>query len=391
MERSLWTCAAVLAVLIAVGLGGLVLRGGVPRTITGQPDEPVASATVSPCTVTVQPGESIQAAIDAGPAGAVICLGPGEWVENLRIEKSLSIRGEDPSVTTVAGNVEYGNVIDVHGLGEEEIVVVLSGLGVAHGNVRYGGGILVDGRAQTTISRCDVSGGHYNAVSLFDFARSRIDDSTFSGNFFNILLKNSSQAVIAGCDISQNTVGINLQETAAATIEDCDISGNSTGVYLVFSANATITDCTVSENDATGLAVEYDAQAAITDCDISRNGSFGIKLWDHARAVISSCTISGNGAIGIALAESSQAEIVNNVILGNGDFGVSLGEPPCAASNVALNAVFDGRVAGAGNAIPGQSEPDANMLGAVCPAPTLNFLMTPEGGELDRRPTPTGE
>jgi len=42
------------------------------------------------CTVIVQPGESIQAAIDQAQEGDVICLAEGTWVENVKIEKSLT-------------------------------------------------------------------------------------------------------------------------------------------------------------------------------------------------------------------------------------------------------------------------------------------------------------
>ena len=45
-------------------------------------------------TITVQPGESIQAAIDKAPAGAVICLSAGVWEENIKIERSLTLRAQ---------------------------------------------------------------------------------------------------------------------------------------------------------------------------------------------------------------------------------------------------------------------------------------------------------
>jgi hypothetical protein len=41
---------------------------------------------------------------------------------------------------------------------------------------------------------------------------------------------------------------------------------------------------------------------------------------------------------------------------------------------------FTGHVAGGGNNIPGPDAPDGNKVGAVCPSPELDFLMTEEGG-----------
>ncbi|MBC7170691.1 SUMF1/EgtB/PvdO family nonheme iron enzyme, partial [Candidatus Bipolaricaulota bacterium] len=57
------------------------------------------------CSVTVYPGESIQSAIDAVSAGAVICLAEGSWQENLTITKDdLILRGQGPSRTIVIGS-----------------------------------------------------------------------------------------------------------------------------------------------------------------------------------------------------------------------------------------------------------------------------------------------
>jgi pectin methylesterase-like acyl-CoA thioesterase len=55
----------------------------------------VAFAEQTPsCQVFVQPGESIQAAIDAALEGAVICLAAGEWQEDIAITKSLTLMGQ---------------------------------------------------------------------------------------------------------------------------------------------------------------------------------------------------------------------------------------------------------------------------------------------------------
>jgi len=46
--------------------------------------------------------------------------------------------------------------------------------------------------------------------------------------------------------------------------------------------------------------------------------------------------------------------------------------------------IFRGYVTGHGNVIPGPSDPDGNELEAVC-VDELNFLISEEGEELDRR------
>ena len=54
----------------------------------------LAAAEETPtCNVELEPGESIQVAIDAAPDGALICLTEGRWDENIRIGKSLTLRG----------------------------------------------------------------------------------------------------------------------------------------------------------------------------------------------------------------------------------------------------------------------------------------------------------
>ncbi len=59
------------------------------------------------CTIAVQPDESIQAAIDRAPDGAVICLPAGSWAENIVIDKNLTLRSEPGSAVTAVHMVEF--------------------------------------------------------------------------------------------------------------------------------------------------------------------------------------------------------------------------------------------------------------------------------------------
>lgn len=64
------------------------------------------------CTVTVQPGQSIQEAIDRASEGAVICISADNfpYMEHLTITKSLTLRGAGPEETILKASANGGLV-----------------------------------------------------------------------------------------------------------------------------------------------------------------------------------------------------------------------------------------------------------------------------------------
>ncbi len=316
MSRSLNGCASVMVVVVLLGVGLLAQ---------------------DPCTITVQPGESIQAAIDAAPEGAVICLVEGEWSENLTIGKDLTLRTEGPARAVIRGKERDQAVVGINTPGSGEAVRVkvenITILGAR--GVNQGFGILAE------------------SSSFLE-----IEGSTIAGNdAAGIWLSDTAQAMVTDCTIYGNHTGISFGHAAQAWIANCALSGNYDGIMLWGSGQATITHCTVSENWGTGIWLGDDAQAKITDCTVSENGGTGIRFW-----------------------ASAQATIEGNRISSNGHFGVALDERPCLDRSDA----FTGYLIGKGNVIAGPSADDRRAEAAVCPD-ELAFLMTEEGGELDRR------
>jgi parallel beta-helix repeat protein len=269
------------------------------------------------CTVTVQPGQSIQAAIAGAQEGAVICLGEGSWQENLKIEKSLTLRGQGAQKTVIDGIQEGYPVVWV--VGVQPIEVKLEGL--------------------------EVTG---------------------------------AEGECADWPICAS--GVLIQGTARAEITNSTISGNRRdGIVLVGSAQAEITGSTISENGFAGIGLGGTAQAEITNSTISGNRGIGIDLWDSARAEITTSTISDNGADGILLLEKAILRLTESHLLRNQGYGVSAHLPGCVEDSQS-ELRFTGEVSGRGNTIPGPAEPEGNKKGAVCPA-ELAFLMTKEGGK----------
>jgi parallel beta-helix repeat protein len=297
-----------------------------------------------PCTITVQPGQSIQEVISEAPEGAAICLASGDWQEHLDIGKSVTLRGVGS--TQVIGRNAGVPVIHIQNPGEKEIFVTLAGLTVT-GGTGDGGGLLIQGTARVTIINC-----------------------AFVANETGIGVLDSARATITDCTVLENKFGIQLWGSSQATITNSTVSGSTDyGIVLVNSARATLTGCILHNNEF-GVCISHSSQATITGCTVLGN-KYGIAVLGWTQTAITSCSVLEN-EYGILIGESAKTTINTNMILGSRTYGISLWAPPCDGGPV-----YAGLVIGGGNRI----------RGAVCPE-TLGFLMTEEGGELDKRPTP---
>ncbi len=242
MNRSRWCCVGIVALVFIAGLGALA----------------------EPCTITVQPGESIQEAIDAASPGDVICLAEGEWEENLVIEKSLTLRAAEiqPEPQAVITSAREGwPVILIRS--EEPLEVTVQGLMITGASgpcfqlepepiCAYG--IYVHGKATATIEGNTIS-GNWNGIRMYDSSQATIENNVISGNNrHSIQMEDSSQVTIGGNTISDNRHGMRMSGSSQATIENNTISDNERdGIWMEDSSQATIEDNTVSDNRLSGI------------------------------------------------------------------------------------------------------------------------------------------
>lgn len=419
---------------VALGLSAAVLSG----CLGGCPPPPLCA-----CTVWVRPGESIQAAVDAAPEGAVICLEAGEWIESVSITKSLTLRGAreaggcltpsggGPATTTIRGlGGELSSVLAITPPESSAITVLIAGLTIqVVGTSGTGVGCLAleKGTSLVIIEDCTILGGMYGVFSTVDihiagctisdhsrggiilelYAVARIIACTLSLNRSYpgaIALEAWSQAIIHNCTIFSNSSGISLYGDNQALITDCTISDNGFGVSLSGFSRATITDCTVSGSTLwEGIGVMGYAQLNAARCTISANAGGGIfaATWDEPQKVqiaVAECTIRENSMGGLALYGNTEATITGCTILENQN-GVEIADTSWVAitGNVIQNnnlgvalveqPCFDWALPEmpfAGYVTGKRNTITGNPEGNVCP-PELSFLTTAAGGELDRR------
>ncbi len=243
--------------------------GTVKPTATPTPSTPGGSITVcaSGCTHT-----TIQAAVNAAPAGATIAIRAGTYTENVTIGKSLTLVGAGPESTEIDGG-GTGPVLVVGGGGDPKVTLrdlalvrgqgvhtegdlTLNKVRVAFNTGLDAGGIRAHGEAITvTIVDSEITGnvsleGDGGGISAFDEVQVNVTRSLIAGNSAfggngdgyggAINLEDDSELTLTDSTVISNEAqfggGVALRGASDAVIEHSTISGNRAnrggGVYL---------------------------------------------------------------------------------------------------------------------------------------------------------------
>jgi parallel beta-helix repeat protein len=345
MENGILRRSIVLGIIIL-----FVGAGVIPSTI-GTKEEKTGFTNISS-------RGYIQGLIDNATDGDTIYIPSGTYYENIVIDKSINLVGEDQNTTIIdgsgIGDVVYvsANWVNISGftIRNGGDVWEDAGIDIYSNHITLMDNIIVNNRGginnrydNNTISYNIISNNHYG-IDLYGSSSNISDNSFFFDGLYiyygahqnhvtnnivnnkplvyledesNIVIDDSGQIVLINCD--------NI------TIQYQNLSNTDVGIQLLDSDNCFILENTISSNDFWGLCLDSSNSNTITSNNISYNGFYseiggsGIDLRDSISNTISGNTISFNVGSGVYGGYDSNT-ITGNNILYNGGCGINLGE-----------------------------------------------------------------
>ena len=229
---------------------------------------------------------SIQDAIDDSNSGDTVFVYTGDYIDNIIINKSITLLGINRSNTKISGSKGIFSIL----IKSQEITI--SGFTIQNSNV----GIFIP---DSKFGSCNIS------------------NNIIKNNYEGIRITNSSNNNICGNTIKHNSnIGIVFYNSKNNVISDNTLINNKKAIYLGkwssynFISNNNLTNYTY------GIHLDYSFNNIITK-NIIRNGDYGTYLTSSKSNNITKNYIEYNKQSGIYLSNSDENEIFPNLFLNN--------------------------------------------------------------------------
>jgi len=294
---------------------------------------------------------TIQEAINAADSGDTIFVYNGTYYENVVINKTVSLIGENPINTIIDGG-KTGSVVYVRAINSSISGFTIqnsgtsnraSGVRVSHssGNnislnviTNNDCGIFIYGSSKNTMSNNTINANRIYGIHLWSSSNNTLTNNTISNNYNGIIKEGSSNNILKNntafgnlynfgvggwelshfvhdIDTSNKVDGKSIQYLVNKKDIVIDSSWDVGYLCLVNSTNMTIKDLALTTRNWHGIKLAYTKNSRIENVTISRT-SYAIDFSRSSNNIIINTNILNRN--GIRLSASNDNTIINNSI-----------------------------------------------------------------------------
>ncbi len=288
--------------------------------------QPVKAQSQSKTLIVPEQYSTIQAAINSASDGDKIFVRAGRYPENLVVGKAISLVGENPDRTIIAGEGNVGVLL------RHDNVVVTGFKIIMINNVFYWHGVHLLSVKNCSVFKNKIENA-YIGIWLYDASFNRVFLNEIKGNGNGISLGKSHNNTVAENTITQSyqwgifNSGSNNNSFVGNYLTANDNAMTLNGYSETTSQNNLIYGNTIAQNPHQGIEITLSPYNSVIGNTITGNGNQGtgvgegILIASSTQTLIRDNVISSNG-IGIRL-EASFNTITQNTIENNRQSGLA--------------------------------------------------------------------
>lgn len=288
---------------------------------------------------------TIQGAIDAANSGDVVFVYSRTYMENIVVNKTLTIIGESYYQTAIYGRQRWSTVnvtadwvnithltVLKGGFLSNESGILLYGVQNCHiydtriYNNRYSG-LLLNSSHNNTVEDNYVVVNDVNGIHLVDSSNNTIYGNRVDANDKkNIYLERSDNNTIVQNSVSGGYDGIYLSDSNFTQIIENAVAVDTTAIEIVRSDNNTIYGNTIPDQlTRNGVRLSESHNNSIMQNEVTNTSAVGIHTRQSSRNEVAENFISYNTGTGVSLGyESKYNRIYNNTVSWNDGHGISM-------------------------------------------------------------------
>jgi parallel beta-helix repeat protein len=233
--------------------------------------------------------KTIQQAVDAAKPGDTVLVAAGTYVENVVVNKPLTITAASGRPTVQAADAS------------KDVFLVTSS------------GVHIDGLTLT---------GGASGVNVGQVSSCVVSNVNAYGNVHGVYLARATSSDVRNCNLSDNGYGVYCDYASSNTIANNTATGEKgagntlgDGIYMFYSDSNTVADNDMSASHVFGMSLYHSSNNTITGNTISQNEQFGVRLRESDRNVLTFNTLRANVQLGILIIQTTNQQIyLNNFI-----------------------------------------------------------------------------